>query len=787
MIAAPATNAPPSFDETAPARSIPENARAGAAVGSPVTASDPDSGDTLSYTISGDLFTIHGSSGQIRVKDDGSLDHEMAPTRTVIVTASDTSTETATTTVTITITNVNEPPQTNSDSATTNEDESVTIYVLANDSDEDVGDTLTVEPALPDEPGHGTATVEPDGTITYTPDAHYHGVDSFRYRVRDAGGLTSAATVSISVTSVNDAPAFPAATAERAVSEQAEAADPVGAPVTAMDIDGDVLTYSLSGADQDAFDIDDGGQIKVATAATLDAAREPSLMVTVTADDGKRTASIDVTITVTAGPVRPPVITGGGTTGGGTTGGGGGGGGPSGPSPSDVDFEWTVKRDIDELDAGHNTPTGMWSDGTTLWLAENGDGADDALHAYDLESGERLGEREFALHERNRAPRGVWSDRATLWIADSGRDTLFAHDLVSGERLPERDIELHEDNADARGIWSDGVTMWVLDDRADALFAYDLATGQLLARYALASSNNEPRGIWSDGVTVWVSDHGAKRIFAYRLPTPAQEETTAGEVTAQQTTEVEVLTLERVPDEEFGELSSASNNSPRGIWANDDVMYVADESDGRVYTYNMPDAIDARLATLTLSGIDLGIEFDSGQPEYRGVIEEGVRETTIGVSAMQRRTSIDIQPPDADGIDSNGHQIALEGLEEITVTVTSADGSRTKTYRVAFEQPPAELALSPTWTSFQWPGAGGTAMADALREGGITDRVLVIYQWDEAAQTWKGFFPGLEDVPGLNTLTTFTAGNTYWMAVTESLTWTVPAGEGPGATSEGGM
>ena len=31
-------------------------------------------------------------------------------------------------------------------------------------------------------------------------------------------------------------------------------------------------------------------------------------------------------------------------------------------------------------------------------------------------------------------------------------------------------------------------------------------------------------------------------------------------------------------------------------------MYVADASDGKVYTYNMPDAIDARLAALTLSG-----------------------------------------------------------------------------------------------------------------------------------------------------------------------------------------
>ena len=84
-----------------------------------------------------------------------------------------------------------------------------------------------------------------------------------------------------------------------------------------------------------------------------------------------------------------------------------------------------------------------------------------------------------------------------------------------------------------------------------------------------------------------------------------------------------------------------------------------------------------------------------------------------------------------------------------------------------------ELVLNPTWTSFEWPGADDTAVVDALREGGISDRVLVIYEWDEAAQTWKGFFPGLEDVPGLNTLTTLQQGSTYWVAVTEPLTWTL--------------
>ena len=55
-------------------------------------------------------------------------------------------------------------------------------------------------------------------------------------------------------------------------------------------------------------------------------------------------------------------------------------------------------------------------------------------------------------------------------------------------------------------------------------------------------------------------------------------------------------TLERVTDEEFTLLSRASYNSPRAIWSDGAVIYVADESDDTVCSSNMPDAIDARLA-----------------------------------------------------------------------------------------------------------------------------------------------------------------------------------------------
>ena len=702
------TNVAPELPDTAVEIDLPENALPGANVGAPVLATDADD-DPIAYSFTDDtnkLFVIDRDSGQITVapNEPGFDFEELQPSYVQTVTARDSFGGEDTVIVTVTITDVPEPPEAEDDFVQFDEDTSVEIDILDNDRDIDrdnVRSTLML--SVVRGPARGAVVVNtPDSvderTFTYTPQANYNGADSFTYHVTDAGGLSSnVATVTLTVDPVNDAPEFPAATATRSISEEAQTGDLVGLPVTATDIDGDVLTYKKQSNSSDRFDVTrETGQITRRAHRDLKAGDEHTVNVEAKDSDGS-TASIVVTIEITTGPVvpvvvippsgggggLPPVIppNGGGGGGGVAIGGGGfvggGGGGGGGPTPSDVDFEWTVKHDIEGLDSGHDTPSGLWSDGATLWIAENGDGADDAIYAYDLESGERVEEREFALDEANRAPRGVWSDRTIIWVADSGRNRLFAHNLESGERLPERDLELAERNRDARGIWSDEETMWVLDGGKDALFAYDLATGDPTAEYALDSTNGDPHGLFFDGVTFWVSDHGAKRLFAYRLEAGEDGEAELG----------------RNRDEEFPNtiLSRASNNSPRGIWSDGDVMYVADESDDKVYTYNMPDAVDARLASLSLSGVDLG-EFSPNHEEYEGSADEGVSETTVTAEAMQRLADVDIDPPDADE-EADGHQVALEGLREIIVTVTSADGTRTRVYRVGFEEAaPAGLA-----------------------------------------------------------------------------------------------
>jgi len=788
VVEAPVTtdpNSPPEFPTTEDgARTIDENTPADSNVGAPVAAPDAD-GDGLTYSISGAdavFFDVIATSGQLRTK--AVLDYEDRVTYSFTMTVTDRKDVYGrvdpaiddTINVTVTVANVDEGADislaaaggvtANDNALTVDENHTGALATFsASDPENKAGLTYTWSLGGVDAADFAIA---PAGVLSFANVPNYESpADSGRDNVyeitviaHDSDGQTGGLATFIEVADVNEPPTFPSPTMTRLVYQGAEVGDNVSTPVAARDVEqNDTLLYSLFGTDAGFFDIDpDSGQITVGDGVTFDIEHRDTYAVVVEADDrqGGR-VTVEVTITVTSRPVGPVIFIGGG-----------GGGGPTGPTPSELDFEWTVKHDIEELDAGHDMPSGMWSDGTTLWLLENGDGADDAVYAYDLASGERVESREFALAETNRAPRGIWSNGTTAWVSDSGRERLFAYDLETGERDEEREIVLAPRNRDARGIWSDGATMWVLDGIKDSLFAYDLETGEPLAEYALDSRNGDPRGIWSDGVTIWISDHGLKDLWAYRLP--ARPGTPAAEG-------ADRIPLERVRDEDFTNLSSSSNNSPRGIWSDGDVMYVADESDDKIYTYNIPDAIDARLATLTLSGVEIG-EFDPATLDYEGTVGEGVTQTTVEAAAVQRRTNVAIEPPDAHA-KAEGHQVALNGVDAITITVTSADGKRARVYRVAFEPAVIELALTPTWTSFEWPGADGTPVAVALREGGVSGEVLVIYEWDEAARTWQGHFPGLEGVPGLNTLATLTQGETYWIVVEEPVTWSIPLAGSP--------
>ena len=530
---------------------------------------------------------------------------------------------------------------------------------------------------------------------------HYLRVRT-EYTDRRGSGKTAEALLSVRIAgsadrpAANQAPAFDEATTTRAIGQGPRAGRPIGAAVRATDPDrDDILFYSLlAGQDADKFEIDPAtGQLR--TKAVLDPG---TYTVTVSVHDGfdpsygpsiSDDASIEVTITVTAVAQLAVGAFGGGG------GGGGGGGAPAVAVPSEADFDWNVRRDIDALDREQEEPTGLWSDGETLYVLNNASGGQDRVFAYALETGERRAEREFELERRNRFAHGLWSDGETVWVADSGQDRLFAYRLQTGERLEAREFALHERNRDPRGIWSDGERLYALDSGKDALFAYELADGVLLAEHALDALNGSPRGLWSDGFTLWVSDDGANRVFAYRIVGGS---------------------LERLEAEEFGfrSLLKAGNGEARGIWSDGETLWVADAEDGDVNSYNLPDAVQAYLGSLSLSGLELG-EFSPLRYAYEAALPSGVTETTVEATATQAAAAVAIEPVDADP-ETEGRQVSLAGLSEIAVTVTSADGSRTRVYRVALSRAQANRAPEARDIPALGLTAGGEAAALRLAD-----------------------------------------------------------------------
>jgi gliding motility-associated-like protein len=109
--------------------------------------------------------------------------------------------ECATATVNINVKTTNAEPDAVDDDATTIMDQSVMINVLSNDLGlEDGGITVNIYSSA----SNGTAILNADNTITYTPNASYIGADSFQYILSDIDGDNDMATVNITVTAVPD-------------------------------------------------------------------------------------------------------------------------------------------------------------------------------------------------------------------------------------------------------------------------------------------------------------------------------------------------------------------------------------------------------------------------------------------------------------------------------------------------------------------------------------------------------------------------------------------------------
>ncbi|WP_247887644.1 Ig-like domain-containing protein [Azospirillum argentinense] len=244
-----------------------------------------DQGQAFSYTVpagiftdadTGDSLTLSAASGDGSAlpawlsfdaatgRFSGTPGNADVGTRTVRVTATDSSGATVSDLLTIEVANVNDAPVAANDTGDTDRLTPVTVVassgVLANDTDPDVGDRLTVSAVNGDAAnvgraitlaGGGRLTLSADGGYSFDPAGGYGTLlfgqtrqETVSYTVTDQAGATSTATLTITVRGVNTAPAVQEAKHVAIDQNSSRVGLSIDKPV---DPEGDPLTITVTG------------------------------------------------------------------------------------------------------------------------------------------------------------------------------------------------------------------------------------------------------------------------------------------------------------------------------------------------------------------------------------------------------------------------------------------------------------------------------------------------------------------------------------------------------------
>ncbi|MGY5700579.1 tandem-95 repeat protein [Vibrio parahaemolyticus] len=188
-----------------------------------------DSDSALNFSVSGNsnvLVSIENGIATISPTADWN------GSETLTFTATDPSGESVSQTVDFTVAPV---VDIEADSADVVEDTPTIINVLGNDTFESTDKVVSLD--AENGPANGTVSVNPDGSVTYTPDDNYVGEDTFTYIVT-SGGVSESTTVEVNVTPVNDAPVAK----DDIATTQEDTAVTIDVLPNDTDIDGDKLS-----------------------------------------------------------------------------------------------------------------------------------------------------------------------------------------------------------------------------------------------------------------------------------------------------------------------------------------------------------------------------------------------------------------------------------------------------------------------------------------------------------------------------------------------------------------
>ncbi|WP_420621973.1 Calx-beta domain-containing protein [Candidatus Poriferisodalis sp.] len=233
-----------------------------------------------------------------------------------------------------------------------------------------------------------------------------------------------------------------------------------------------------------------------------------------------------------------------------------------------------------DLHSSNIAPTGMWGNEDTFWVVNNGAALGNKIYAYNRSDGSHDSANDFenVTGAGNLSPTGICSDGTTMFVGDSDDDKLYAYKMSDTTADSTKDITLNSANTEPRGMWCDATTVYVANDdatSANKVFAYKIADGthdtakdfeQLYLSTNTAAQNAEtPRGIWSNGTTMFVADSDDDNVFAYKHSDESQDS-------------AKNLAL------------TSANDNPKGMWFDGRVLWVVDDTDDKIYAYDLPDA-----------------------------------------------------------------------------------------------------------------------------------------------------------------------------------------------------
>ena len=293
-----------------------------------------------------------------------------------------------------------------------------------------------------------------------------------------------------------------------------------------------------------------------------------------------------------------------------------------------------TSRDI-TLDSNNADPTGIWSDGTTMWVADN---TDDKLYGYNLSSGSRNSDKDLTLISNNGSPRGMWSDGTTVYISDDGASKkVYAYDLTSSDfgRVTAEEFDLDSGNADPKGMWSDGTTMWIADGLVTRIFAYNLIdkTRNSYKDLVTHTDNADPNGVWSNGSSLWISDTTNNKLYAYSMPSY----------------------FRNVPDKTTVRIDEQDGTAvkPKAIYDDGDNTYVIYESDSTVRCYYSDTGLRHDSYDIILSASNSSPEGLYGAGNYIWVADSGTPKKLYAYEFNSTPTRVRYDALEFPSLDSN--------------------------------------------------------------------------------------------------------------------------------------